>query len=180
LDQASMKWRIVLDRTAPFTAGRWIGTGVCLIIYAYRVFHLTGWYIVTYALGIYLLNLMIGFLSPVMDPEAEGPALPTAVDDTEFKPFVRRLPEFKFWYSATRALLFAFVATFFQVFNIPVFWPILLFYFIALFCMTMKRQIMHMIQHKYIPFSFGKKQYKATNKEQAMDPSKDPAGKGAE
>ena len=95
-----MKWRIVLDRTAPFTAGRWIGTGVCLIIYAYRVFHLTGWYIVTYALGIYLLNLMIGFLSPVMDPEAEGPALPTAVDDTEFKPFVRRLPEFKFWYGA--------------------------------------------------------------------------------
>ena len=36
--------------------------------------------------------------------------------------------------------------TFFSVFNIPVFWPILLLYFIALFVLTMKRQIKHMIK----------------------------------
>jgi len=35
----------------------------------------------------------------------------------------------------------AFCCTFFQVFNIPVFWPILVMYFITLFCITMKRQI---------------------------------------
>lgn len=29
----------------------------------------------------------------------------------------------------------------FQVFNVPVFWPILLLYFIALFFLTMKRQV---------------------------------------
>ena len=29
---------------------------------------LQGWYIVTYALGIYLLNLFIGFLTPKIDP----------------------------------------------------------------------------------------------------------------
>jgi hypothetical protein len=56
---------------------------------------------VTYALGIYVLNLLIAFLSPRFDPELsseeEGsPALPTSTDD-EFKPFIRRLPEFKFW-----------------------------------------------------------------------------------
>ena len=28
-----------------------------------------------------------------------------------------------------------------QVFNLPVFWPILVMYFITLFCITMKRQI---------------------------------------
>ena len=50
--------------------------------------------------------------------------------------------------------------TFFQVFNIPVFWPILLLYFIALFFLTMKRQIKHMIKYKYIPFSMGKTRYK--------------------
>jgi hypothetical protein len=44
---------------------------------------------------IYLLNLLIGFLSPQADPETEGPALPTKGND-EFKPFIRRLPEFKF------------------------------------------------------------------------------------
>jgi len=47
-----------------------------------------------------------------------------------------------------------------QVFNIPVFWPILLLYFIALFVLTMKRQIKHMIKYKYIPFSMGKTRYK--------------------
>ena len=54
---------------------------------------------------------------------------------------IRRLPEFKFWYSATKATTIAFVCTFFELFNIPVFWPILVMYFITLFCITMKRQI---------------------------------------
>ena len=45
-------------------------------------------------------------------------------------------------------------------FNIPVFWPILLMYFFALFFLTMKRQVKHMIKYKYVPFSFGKAKYK--------------------
>ena len=36
---------------------------------------LQGWYIVTYALGIYLLNLFIAFLTPKIDP-----ALPDSSD----------------------------------------------------------------------------------------------------
>lgn len=55
-----------------------------------------GFYIVTYALGIYNLNLLLGFLTPQVDPELEGPTLPSKGQD-EFRPFVRRLPEFKFW-----------------------------------------------------------------------------------
>ena len=51
------------------------------------------------------------------------------------------MPEFKFWYSATKATVIAFFCTFFEFFNIPVFWPILVMYFITLFCITMKRQI---------------------------------------
>ena len=31
-------------------------------------FYFQGWYIVTYALGIYLLNLFIAFLTPKTDP----------------------------------------------------------------------------------------------------------------
>jgi hypothetical protein len=50
--------------------------------------------------------------------------------------------------------------TFFTVFDIPVFWPILLVYFFILFFITMKRQIKHMVKHRYLPFSFGKTQYK--------------------
>ena len=49
--------------------------------------------------------------------------------------------------------------TFFELFDVPVFWPILLLYFIVLFFITMKRQIKHMIKHKYVPWSWGKQKY---------------------
>jgi hypothetical protein len=51
--------------------------------------------------------------------------------------------------------------TFFQIFDVPVFWPILLLYFIVLFVITMKRQIRHMIKYRYVPFSWGKAKYVA-------------------
>ena len=37
--------------------------------------------------------------------------------------------------------MFSFTATFFQAFNVPVFWPILVLYFCILFGISMKRQI---------------------------------------
>lgn len=105
----------------------------------------------------------------------EGPELPTRSAE-EFRPFIRRLPEFKFWLSATKATVVALSMAFFEVFNIPVFWPILVVYFILLFCLTMKRQIkvrefveivgciwesvfQHMIKYRYLPFSLGKPKY---------------------
>ncbi|KAH1099044.1 hypothetical protein J1N35_015965 [Gossypium stocksii] len=154
-------WRMYqyyLDKSTPHTTYRWIGTLVIVAIYCLRVYYVQGFYIVAYGLGIYLLNLLIGFLSPLVDPELEGsdgPLLPTKGSD-EFKPFIRRLPEFKFWYSMTKAFCIAFVMTFFSVFDVPVFWPILLCYWIVLFVLTMRRQIGHMIKYKYIPFSIGK------------------------
>lgn len=60
-------------------------------------------------------------------------------------------------YSAAKSFFFGMIATFFPVFDVPVFWPILLLYFFVLFFITMKRQIKHMIKHKYIPFDLGKK-----------------------
>ena len=90
-----------------------------------------------------------------VDPDLDGPTLPSAAAD-EFRPFARRLPEFKFWWAATRAVALGFAATFFPVLDVPVFWPILVAYFCALFFVTMKRQIKHMVKHRYVPFSLGK------------------------
>ncbi|PVD36716.1 hypothetical protein C0Q70_03702 [Pomacea canaliculata] len=135
-----------------------------------------GWYIVTYALGIYLLNLFIAFLTPKIDPamlddsEEDGPSLPTRSNE-EFRPFMRRLPEFKFWYSATKAVVIAMICTFFEALNIPVFWPILVMYFIILFTITMKRQIKHMIKYRYLPFSHGKARYKGKDDSGKVVPS---------
>uniref|UniRef100_R7WBK8 Protein RER1 n=1 Tax=Aegilops tauschii TaxID=37682 RepID=R7WBK8_AEGTA len=63
------------------------------------------------------------------------------------------------WYAITKAFCVAFVMTFFSVFDVPVFWPILLCYWIVLFVLTMKRQILHMVKYKYVPFSMGKQKY---------------------
>ena len=96
-DQLARKFQYYLDKSTPHAGMRWVGTLVMAAIYCLRAYYVKGFYIVTYGLGIYLLNLLIGFLSPQVDPEGEGPALPTKGSD-EFKPFIRRLPEFKFWY----------------------------------------------------------------------------------
>mmetsp|Transcript_12734 Transcript_12734/g.32976 ORF Transcript_12734/g.32976 Transcript_12734/m.32976 type:complete len:279 (-) Transcript_12734:53-889(-) len=233
--------QVLLDKSTPKPLERWLLLAAIVLIYFIRTFLLRGFYIVTYALGIYNLNLLIGFISPQIDPETEGdgPQLPTK-SDQEFKPFVRRLPEFKFWYvtaekhhhkllapnltphccshscslhhcpalpyaallspapadersplsfinpsfdsrprgfhpsrsfhpaqncfqtfrrAAMKSVLIGFTMTFFPMFDLPVFWPVLLLYWIMLFTVTMKKQIKHMIKHKYVPFSFGKKKY---------------------
>jgi len=154
----------VIDQTVPCQKARWVFTILLLLGFMARIFLAQGWYIVTYALGIYHLNLFISFLTPKIDPamdfeaEENGPELPTRANE-EFKPFIRRLPEFKFWYSVTKSTAIGLMCTFFDCFNIPVFWPILVMYFITLFCITMKRQIRHMIKFRYLPFTHGKPKY---------------------
>jgi hypothetical protein len=154
----NQRYQHYLDKSVPHLKERWAAWGLVAIIYLIRISFLKGWYIVTYGLGIYNLNLIIGFLSPQVDPESGGPTLPTKGNE-EFKPFVRRLPEFKFWHRSIKSFVYAFFMTFFSLFDVPVFWPILLMYWLMLFFMTMKQQIKHMIKHKYVPFSQGKKQY---------------------
>ncbi|KAG4930688.1 hypothetical protein AAZX31_17G162200 [Glycine max] len=157
------QYQHLLDKSTPHVGRRWLGFAAVALLYLLRVYFVEGFYVVSYGLGIYILNLLIGFLSPQVDPEtailnADDPILPIAASD-EFRPFVRRLPEFKFWYSITKAFCIAFVMTFFSVFDVPVFWPILLFYWVVLFSLTMRRQISHMIKYKYLPFSSGKQRY---------------------
>lgn len=162
------QYQALLDQSTPFVLYRWIGTGVGLFLFFLRILLAQGWYIVAYALGIYLLNLFLAFLQPKFDPSNEaidndmedGSAggLPTKQDE-EFRPFIRRLPEFKFWHSATRAIAISFLCSWFEIFNVPVFWPVLVMYWFILFFLTMRKQIQHMIKYRYVPFSFGKARY---------------------
>ena len=63
-------------------------------------------------------------------------------------------------YACMKAVVCAMAMTCFSIFDVPVFWPILLIYFCILFALTMKRQIKHMMKHRYLPFNLGKKRYK--------------------
>uniref|UniRef100_A0AC35UA48 Protein RER1 n=1 Tax=Rhabditophanes sp. KR3021 TaxID=114890 RepID=A0AC35UA48_9BILA len=156
------KYQYYLDRLTPYTGIRWGIATVTLILFCLRIFSLQGYYLICYALFIYYLNMFLAFLTPKIDPamdldsdEDDGPTLPSS-NNEEFRPFLRRLPEFKFWVSFMKSTLMGLMCTFFEFFDIPVFWPILVIYFIMLTCVTMKRQIMHMIRYRYIPFTTGK------------------------
>lgn len=143
LGPVEQRVQLVVDKAAPYPVGRWIGFAVLLTLYGTWVYTRPGWYIVTYGLGIYMLNLLVGFVTPIEDPDAgDGrPLLPVRGDDTEAKPLQTKLPELKFWTRAVRAVLVAFTLTLFDAFNVEVFWPILLFYFIMLFFFTCRRQV---------------------------------------
>lgn len=161
-------FQMFMDQITPYVAARWIFSVVILFIFMLRVIFAEGWYVICYALGIYYLTLFIDFLSPKIDPDFKatkddldpdsGPTLPTKVND-EFRPFIRRLPEYKFWFMGTRATLFSLFLSMFHIFNIPASWPILLCYFFILTFLTLKRQIQHMYKHRYVPWSAGKQRY---------------------
>jgi len=152
------KFQHYLDKTVPWVRVRW-GAVFCLLpLFLLRIYLAQGFYVVTYGLGIYLLNILINFLTPAVDPdkEEEGMSLPNK-DGEQI--FIRKLPEFKAWWNAFKAEIVALFMTCFSCFDLPVFWPILLAYFILLTTLTMKDRIKHMIKHKYVPFSFGKQTY---------------------
>lgn len=46
-----------------------------------------------------------------------------------------------------------------SAFDIPVYWPILLVYFVLLFVLTMKKEMTKWYQLGYVPWSAGKKTY---------------------
>ncbi|CAF1390339.1 unnamed protein product [Rotaria magnacalcarata] len=165
-----------LDRITPYTNSRWLLNLFLLIIFFFRIVYIKGFYIIAYGLGILLLNQLILFLTPKLDlslrntdEDDDALNLPTRSTD-EFRPFIRRLPEFKFWYITFKALIISLILTLFSIFNIPVFWPILLIYFCFLFLFTMRQRILHMIQHRYVPFTYGKIRY--TGKNTGQQPTK--------
>lgn len=115
-------YRNLLDRSTPLTVQRWLFTAAVLFVFAGVVVIRQGWYIVCYALAIYLLNLFLAFLQPRFDPslqadlaaedvEEGAPGLPGGDKkrqaggglsgllsgfqpdgEEEFRPFIRRLP----------------------------------------------------------------------------------------
>jgi len=160
---AQRAFQFWLDKSTIHILPRWAAFLCLLILFFLRIYLIQGFFIVAYGLGIFLLNNFIAFLSPKDDPmlSDDGPSLPnTSREASEYRPFTRRLPEFKFWYSCFKGTFVSIGMTFFGIFDIPVFWPILVFYFIMLFFMTMKRQILHMYKHRYVPLSWGKTKYK--------------------
>uniref|UniRef100_A0A7S1TKE0 Protein RER1 n=1 Tax=Compsopogon caeruleus TaxID=31354 RepID=A0A7S1TKE0_9RHOD len=156
--------QVLLDRWTPKMVHRWMAFVAVLVCFMTRVLIVKGFYVVVYVFFIFLLNQFLLFVQPKDRSAlvADGPSLPLS-DSDDFRPFYRSLPEFKFWYSAFRASLLALTCTFVPVLDIPVYWPVLLFYFIILFVATMRRQLQDMKRFKYVPWDLGKKRPNGPN-----------------
>ena len=150
----------LLDRSVPHTVGRWAGFGAFVLLYVLRVAMHGGFYVVTYGMCVHLLYLLMQFLTPLDTPaEEDDDAVLASKAGDEFKPYVPKVQEFKVWYGMMRIVCIAFACTLFDALDIPVFWPILLVYFIGLFVAQMSGRIKHMIKFKYVPWDRKKPRY---------------------
>ncbi|CAH8524492.1 unnamed protein product [Schistosoma rodhaini] len=164
----------IIDKLYPYRITRWLFALLLFAIYVLRIASIQGFHIVSYTLAIYLLSLFISFISPKVDPAAadysdEIPTLPRTVGE-EFRPFIPRLLESKFWLSTVRAVSISIFCTYLPFLDIPVFWPILVMYFIMLFAIMMKKQIKHMIKYRYVPFTYGKPRPMGSNNKEQPSP----------
>ena len=142
LDQKSFFQKIdiyynsIKDKIIIYKAQRWGVVAFLAVFYFIRVFRTKGYYALTYCIGIHFLNSFIGFISPLDDPEEElnsGDSFLPQKNSEEFRPFQRKVKEYSFWSMMFWTFLIAIPMTFFEAFNIPVFWPLLLVYFILIF-----------------------------------------------
>ncbi|EPR78825.1 Retention in endoplasmic reticulum 1-like protein [Spraguea lophii 42_110] len=155
-----------LDKITPKRLERWIGFTLLEIFFLLRIYILNSHHLVTYIVSVYLLHSLVMFLTPrdesIPDPFEEFDEyeeyIPQTVDD-EFRPFLRRLPEFDFWCRSMGLILFAWFTTFFSFFNITVYVPILILYFIFMIFLTAHKMYKHIKKYHYNPFFGDKEQY---------------------
>ncbi|KAJ4457355.1 putative DnaJ subfamily C member 2 [Paratrimastix pyriformis] len=143
-------------------ANRWAIFGLLFVTYFMRVFWLSpGWELTTYFVSIYLLTQFVDFLAPRDDPDLNGADAAAFLpnfgdDDPDAKPFYRRLPEYKFWQNCMVALLIAHASCSVWFTDWPVYWPLLVMYFLVVLVTTMQKRIRHMIKYHYLPFTMKK------------------------
>ena len=162
--------QVYIDKITPKRMYRWVFAGSFFLLYILRVLYTRTHHLVTYCLSLYLLHGLIVFLTPkdeeipdiFDDVDIEFEAPPNI--DNEFRPFIRRLPEFQFWVLFLKLVGIAFFATFFDIFDIPAYTPILFLYFFVLVVITARKLLRHMRKYRYNPF-FEKKAHFGTIKQ---------------
>ena len=154
---------ILKDKILVYRLERWLITIIFTLLYIIRILQTEGFYCLTYCISLYFLNAFIGFISPLENPEEsslnDGDSFLPQKNNEEFKPFQRKVKEYSLWSTITFTLIISIFITFIKLFDLPVYWPLLVLYFLVLFFLVMKRQIKHMIKYHYLPWDAGKTKY---------------------
>ncbi len=162
-------YRNKLEKYTIYPQRRWAVTLIIIFLYILRVTAIGGFYVVSYILGLYILHLAVQFFTPLGLPDADEDDdddgkimdLPMTINqEGEDKPLIRSMNEFRFWQNVTLASIISLFCTSSLIFDLPVFWPFLLAYFIMLFILTVKRQFKHMSKYGYSLFDFNRKSTK--------------------
>ena len=152
----SKKLENLWNLTIPFKMGRWLGAAGLTLLFLLRVFVGKSHYLVCYFLFIYLLYMFLLFISPLRHVVVDDNDIGADLDEETngYTPFIRRLPEFTFWFKYMRAVIIAFIISLFPVFDIPVFWPLLLIYFILLLVRVLAAEVHRWRETREVPFDF--------------------------
>ncbi|CAJ1024592.1 Rer1 family, putative [Leishmania lindenbergi] len=165
LRKARVTYKHCLDVSVPHRGLRWCFFAFLAILYVARVVTFGGFYVITYGLCIHLLYLLLLLITPLSDPdEGEGTSLPTThVHDDEYRPFMPKVQEFVVWKQMFTVVAVCLFLTMFSFLDIPVFWPILVLYFLVLFATQVGGRVRHMIKHGYVPWNTGKPKFVPKN-----------------
>lgn len=146
------------DKISPFPTYRWAVTGVLALLYVIRLINIKSHAVITYCALVYLLHAFILFATPkdnsIPSPfenstnEEEDNYIPSNIDN-DFKPYVRRLPEYDFWVFTSEIVGVSYFLTFFSFTSIPVFVPILIIYFVFILLMTFWKLYKHSRKFQY-------------------------------
>ncbi|KAH0574488.1 RER1-like protein-retention of ER protein [Spironucleus salmonicida] len=129
--KAKQQLKQLENLTAGFSLYRWIGTTVLTVFYLLFVLLTHSHYAIVYFLYIYILSAFIQFISPKTGDSTV--ALPVSTTDlADAKNYQREMCEFDFWFVATIWTFISLILSFFPFTDIPVFWPVLVLYSIAL------------------------------------------------
>ena len=109
------------------------------------------------------------YLTPLEDPdeldfENDSEYILPVRESDEFKGFQRKIQELELWKLLMQGTVLCIFLTLFEFFAFPIFWPLLVFYFIMMTTFLCRYKLEHMIRYRYIPFDFSKKSYSGGKK----------------
>ena len=163
-----------IDSLVIHKSRRWTAFAAVLGLFLFRMVYHQGYFAVCYILGFYILQNVILFLTPSSLPsiqdEEENEEHVYDIPDTQLeksedssKPIIRKLGEFNLWKKLMLGALVSLFTTFFEVLDFPVFWPILMFYFVFVALSIGIKQRRHMKKYGYSLSDFFKKGDKTLN-----------------
>lgn len=152
--------QLMVDRLSPHPLARWLTFAGCLLLYLIKTLATGTHHIITYVVGVYLFHGFILFATPkdenIPDPfeaeeDEENAYSPVNIDNT-LRPFVRNMPEYKYWVFAMKVLIVSFLLTLTSLTDIPVYAPILVAYFVFMVIATAFKLWQHCNKYNYNPF----------------------------